>query len=77
VFLVDVLEAFKKRRRIATYGVFYNVQTKAAERGDQVCGVCGKPLTYVGTFGPEWLPVWELADYLTARRSRTATGAAA
>ncbi len=61
-FLVDVLEAYRGRRRIATYGLFYNVDT-GAEDAAEVCAHFGEPLTYVGTFPPEFLHAFEVLGY--------------
>lgn len=62
MLLVDVFEALKGRRRIATYGIFYNV-AGVPELGPRTCEICGNPLTYVGSFLPETLHPFELRDY--------------
>lgn len=65
VLLVDILEAFSGRRRLATYGLFYNVKLDAADEPN-VCPTCGAPLHYIGTFAPEHLKAWELEAYLSS-----------
>lgn len=61
LFLVDVLEAYRGRRRVMTYGLFYNV--KVADAEPQTCSKCGEPLTYVGTFAPEHLYDFEVLSF--------------
>lgn len=74
VLIVDVYEAIRGRRRVATYGLFYNVNV-AAERPPLVCEECGAPLRYVGTSAPEHLQPWELEAFL--ERLRRPPGVAA
>lgn len=64
VLLVDVFEALKGRRRIATYGIFYNV-AGADELAPRTCEQCGAALTYIGTFVPEQLHAFELVEYFS------------
>jgi len=62
LLLVDVFEALKGRRRVASYGLFYNVKTP--DEPARTCETCGAVLVYVGTFDPETLAVAELRDRL-------------
>jgi hypothetical protein len=65
LLLVDVLEALSGRRRLATYGIFYNVAIEEEAEMAALCERCGAGLTYVGTFSPEHMHAWELSEYLS------------